>query len=143
MRPRNPALRAKYRNAVASLAALGIPITLQSVADKAGVRLVSARNFFYRNPVLAKELGLATREHKTPLEYLEAALALDREGKKIDGRTLGKKLGRDHSAVYRFLRAHPGIVAKIYEATGVLVGWTEVPVGVKPRSNIAHLTQSP
>ena len=143
MRPRDQALRAKYRNAVASLKTLGLEVTLQAVAAKAGIAFHTARTFLYRNPRLAKELGLATREHKNTNEYLEAALTLDRENKPITGRTIAAKLGRDHSAVYRFLRAHPGIAAKIYESTGILVGWSEIPQDIKPRSNIKHLQQSP
>lgn len=136
MRPRNPDLRKKYRDSVARLIAAGIPVTLEAVAKDLGIKFQTARTFLYRNPRLAAELGLATREHRTKMDYLEAAERIARRGEKLNGYSLAKELGRNHSAVYRLLRTHLSLRSLIYEATGILVGFGEVPDCIVPKKTV-------
>ncbi len=85
MRLRNPTLRENYRNAVSQLKEKGVFVSLKSVSDELEVPFDTARTFFYRNPRLAKELGLATRrDNKTFYDYVEAAKILDRSQSKIN-----------------------------------------------------------
>jgi hypothetical protein len=133
MRPRDSELRKRYRESVARLTASGVPVSLETVSGDLGVKFHTARNFLYRNPVLAKELGLATKEYRNGMEYLEAAERVVDRGEKLTGYTLAKELDRNHSAVYRFLRAHMSVRSLIYEATGIYVGFGEVPDCIVPR----------
>lgn len=133
MRPRDPERRKRYRESVARLTAAGTPVSLETVSGDLGVKFQTARTFLYRNPRLAKELGLATREHRTGIEYLEAAEQIAQRDGKLNGYTLAQELKRNHSAVYRFLRAHMSVRSLIFEATGIRIGFGEIPDCIVPK----------
>lgn len=133
MRPRVPALRTKYREAVARLQEAKSLVSLETVSKDLGMKFHTVRTFMYRNPRLAKELGLATNEQRTSIEYLEAAEEIARRKEKLNGYTLAAELGRNHSAVYRFLRDHMSVRSLIYESTGVRIGKGEIPDRIVPK----------
>jgi hypothetical protein len=133
MRPRDPERRKRYREAVARLKAANMPVSLETVSGDLDIKFQTARTFLYRNPRLAKELGLATREHRTSIEYLEAAERVAQRGEKLNGYTLAQELQRNHSAVYRFLRAHMSVRSLIFEATGIRIGFGEIPDCIVPK----------
>ena len=127
MRPRDSALRNRYRETVYGLQKANMPVSLESVSVKLGIRFQTIRTFMYRNPRLAKELGLATYEQRTGVEYLEAAEKISNRGEKLNGYTLAQELQRNYSTVYRVLRGAMSIRSLIYEATGVRIGKGEIP----------------
>jgi hypothetical protein len=139
MRKMNGELRARYIEVGEELSAHSQTPTVEAFACILGIPYGTARNYFFRHPVLAKRLGLSIRDNAKPIDYLRAAQELDRRNEKITGHTLAAHLGKNYSAVYRFLRNHPGIRARIYETTGALIGKAEPPEFVIPRSDIRHL----
>lgn len=135
MRPRIPELRERYRRAVKELQESGTSVSAKSVSDKLGVKFHTVRTFMYRNPRLAAEIGLGTNEHKSGIEYLEAAVKVAQRGEKLNGYTLAQELGRHHSAVYSYLRRNLAARAIIYKETGIRIGRGEIPDCIVPDSN--------
>ncbi len=142
MRPRDASIRTRYRDEVQRLLDAKLPVTLEIVSGNLAIKFHTARTFLYRNPRLAKELGLATNEQSTALEYVEAAERVAKRKEKLNGYTLAAELGREHSAVYRFLRAHMSVRSLIYEATGIRIGKGEIPRNIVPKGTALHRSSS-
>ncbi len=108
MRPRDKAIRRRYRAAARELRALEKPVTPRTISAHTGKEYDAVRTFFNRNTDFAAALGVKINTQHSEAEYLKAKEELVAEGKKPTSRAIAAKLGVDHSAVCRFFKQHSG-----------------------------------
>lgn len=111
MRPKSPVLRYAFRAAKARLDEREEKVTVRSLAVEMGANFKTVQRFLYRDTELAAEIGVELVFTKHGLEEYAAAITGIPVDRRPTTRRIAEVLGLDHSAVARFIKAHPELRA--------------------------------